>query len=60
MPLNRQVQMLARQGVALDRSTLAKWIKRMAWWLSGLYRRQRKSGWKGKGDAQMRVIVSIP
>jgi transposase len=40
MPLNRQVQMLAGQGVSLDRSTLAKWIKRMAWWLSGLYRRQ--------------------
>jgi transposase len=40
MPLNRQVQMLAGQGVSLDRSTLAKWIKRLAWWLSGLYRRQ--------------------
>jgi transposase len=40
MPLNRQAQMLSGQGVSLDRSTLAKWIKRMAWWLSGLYRRQ--------------------
>jgi transposase len=40
MPLNRQAQMLAGQGVNLDRSTLARWVKRSAWWLSGLYRRQ--------------------
>lgn len=40
MPLNRQTQMLTGQGVHLDRSTLCKWVKRAAWWLSGLYRRQ--------------------
>jgi transposase len=40
MPLSRQVQMLAGQGISLDRSTLSKWIKRTAWWLSGLYQRQ--------------------
>lgn len=40
MPLNRQAQMLTGQGVVLDRSTLALWIKRSAWWLSGLYQRQ--------------------
>jgi transposase len=40
MPLSRQVQMLAGLGISLDRSTLSKWIKRTAWWLSGLYQRQ--------------------
>jgi len=40
MPLNRQVKMLAGQGVALDRATLSKWMKRLAWWLAPLYRRQ--------------------
>lgn len=40
MPLNRQAQMLAGQGIRLDRSTLVRWIKRVAWWLRGLYERQ--------------------
>lgn len=40
IPLHRQVQMLAGQGVHLDRSTLALWVKRAAWWLSSLYQRQ--------------------
>ncbi|MCW6512837.1 IS66 family transposase [Hyphomicrobiales bacterium BP6-180914] len=40
VPLYRQAQILAGQGVTLDRSTLALWVKRAAWWLSGLYERQ--------------------
>jgi hypothetical protein len=40
MPLSRQVKMLAGQGVVLDRATLSKWMKRLAWWLLPLYRRQ--------------------
>ena len=40
LPLNRQVHMLAGQGVSLDRATLAKWMKKAAWWLKGLYQRQ--------------------
>jgi transposase len=40
VPLNRQAQIFAGQGVHLDRSTLAQWVKRSAWWLSSLYRRQ--------------------
>ena len=36
-PLYRQVQILARQGVALDRSTLANWVGRACWWLQPLY-----------------------
>jgi len=40
MPISRQVKMLAGQGVVLDRSTPCKWIKRLAWWLSGLHKRQ--------------------
>ncbi|HEX3363922.1 IS66 family transposase [Phenylobacterium sp.] len=40
MPLNRQAQILAGQGVRLDRATLGKWVKKAAWWLKGLYLRQ--------------------
>src|ERR1019366_4959119 len=38
--LYRQVQILAGHGVHLDRSTLAVWMKRAAWWLKGLYELQ--------------------
>ena len=37
LPLYRQAQMLARQGVELDRSTLAHWVGRACWWLTPLY-----------------------
>ncbi len=37
LPLYRQAQMLARQGVTLDRSTLANWVGRACWWLTPLY-----------------------
>ena len=37
LPLYRQAQMLARQGVTLDRSTLASWVGRACWWLMPLY-----------------------
>ena len=37
LPLHRQVQMLAGQGVHLDRSTLVHWIERIAWWLKPLH-----------------------
>lgn len=37
LPLYRQSQMLARQGITLDRSTLSKWVGRACWWLTPLY-----------------------
>jgi transposase len=37
LPLYRQSQMLARQGMALDRSTLSNWVGRACWWLTPLY-----------------------
>ena len=37
LPLHRQVQMLAGQGIHLDRSTLVHWIERIAWWLKPLH-----------------------
>lgn len=40
MPLNRIAEMLKGQGINIDRSTLARWVKSMAWWLDGLYERQ--------------------
>ena len=36
LPLYRQAQIYARQGVNLDRSTLADWVGRTAWWLAPL------------------------
>ncbi|HZC91000.1 MAG TPA: IS66 family transposase [Mycobacterium sp.] len=38
LPLHRQTQMLAGQGLDLDRSTLVHWIERAAWWLKPLHR----------------------
>jgi transposase len=37
LPLYRQAQMLGRQGVNLDRSTLSNWVGRACWWLTPLY-----------------------
>jgi transposase len=37
LPLHRQVQMLAGQGIDLDVSTLVHWISRPAWWLKPLH-----------------------
>jgi transposase len=36
LPLNRQSEIYAREGVELDRSTLADWIGRLAWLLRPL------------------------
>lgn len=36
LPLYRQAQIYARQGIQLDRSTLADWVGRAAWWLRPL------------------------
>ena len=36
-PLYRQAQVYARQGIDLDRSTLADWSGRAAWWLRPLH-----------------------
>ncbi|HEY2538334.1 MAG TPA: IS66 family transposase [Stellaceae bacterium] len=43
LPLYRQVQILAGQGIHLDRATLAGWVKRAAWWLKGLYELQLRT-----------------
>ena len=48
LPLYRQVQILAGQGIDLDRGTLSGWVKRAAWWLEGLY------------ELQLRMIQSAP
>ncbi|MCP2223747.1 transposase [Bradyrhizobium elkanii] len=37
LPLYRQEQMFAAQGIALDRQTLASWMGRVAWWLRPLH-----------------------
>ena len=36
-PLYRQAQIYGRQGIELDRSTLADWVGRGAWWLRPLH-----------------------
>ncbi|MGY4154738.1 transposase [Bradyrhizobium sp. USDA 4461] len=42
LPLYRQAQILAGQGVRLDRATLAGWV-RAAWWLRSLYALQLRT-----------------
>lgn len=37
LPLYRQSQIFARQGVLLDRSTLCNWVGRACWWLAPLH-----------------------
>ena len=37
LPLHRQAQIYARRGIALDRSTLADWVGRVAWFLELLH-----------------------
>src|SRR5271165_7117671 len=37
LPLYRQAQIFARQGVVLDRSTLCDWVGRTCWWLAPLH-----------------------
>jgi transposase len=37
LPLYRQSQIFARQGVELDRSTLCNWVGRACWWLEPLH-----------------------
>jgi transposase len=37
LPLYRQAQIYARQGIELDRSTLADWVGRAAWFLRPLH-----------------------
>jgi transposase len=48
LPLYRQAQIYARQGIQLDRSTLADWVGRAAWYLRPLrdhiLARLRRSG----------------
>lgn len=39
----RQVQILAGQGLHLDRATLAGWVKRAPWWLKSLYELQLRT-----------------
>jgi transposase len=39
LPLYRQSQIFARQGVELDRSTLANWVGAAVWWLEPLQTR---------------------
>ena len=37
LPLYRQAQIFARQGVTLHRSTLCNWVGRACWWLAPLH-----------------------
>jgi transposase len=37
LPLYRQAQIFARQGITLDRSTLCNWVGRACWWLETLH-----------------------
>ena len=43
LPLYRQSQMFARQGVEIERSTLAGWVGGACWWLDALHDRLGKN-----------------
>ena len=43
LPLYRQSQMFARQGVEIGRSTLAGWVGGACWWLDALHRNLNKN-----------------
>src|SRR5215212_9888280 len=42
LPLYRQSQIFARQGIELDRPTLGDWVGRACWWLEPLWRLLRR------------------
>jgi transposase len=42
LPLYRQAVIFARQGIELDRSTLADWVGHACWWLEPLWRLLRQ------------------
>src|SRR5215217_2819687 len=42
LPLYRQSQIFARQGIELDCSTLCDWVGRACWWLEPLWRLLRR------------------
>jgi transposase len=42
LPLYRQAVIFARQGIELDRSTLADWVGHACWWLEPLWRLLRR------------------
>jgi transposase len=50
LPLYRQAQIYARQGMELDRSTLADWVGRAAWYLRP---------WRDRILAELRHSVRI-
>ena len=37
LPLYRQAEIFARQGIVIDRSTLARWVGGACWWLEPLH-----------------------
>ena len=39
LPLHRQAEMLKREGISIDRSTLSAWVGRACWWLRPLHER---------------------
>ena len=54
LPLYRQAQIYARQGVKLDRSTLADWVGRAAFLLRPVWERLvsiRRGPWCGQDQA---------
>jgi len=57
LPLYRQAQIYARQGIELDRSTLADWVGHAAWHLRPLHERPDFVAALGH---ELRVLVETP
>src|SRR6478672_10289563 len=60
LPLYRQAEIFARQGIELDRSTLADWVGRSCWWLEPLWHLLRRhvmsSTWIFADDTPLPVL----
>src|SRR5215218_684147 len=71
LPLYRQSQIFARQGVELNRSTLANWVGGAVWWLEPLHARLAEHVFASQtlfaarckvmeGSPQIRTVVIMP
>src|SRR3546814_2965862 len=58
LPLYRQAQMMARQGVTIDRATLAGWVGRAAGYLKPIVDRQKARSEEHTSELQSLMRIS--
>lgn len=60
LPLYRQSQIFARQGVRLGRSTLASWVGGAAWWLEPMRARIAEHVWTAQRVHADDTVLPVP